>query len=417
MAIDNKFFSKNRIELLKRMPENIALVFFAGSEVAQSADCNNRFLVDRDFYYLTGITDSKCSLVIIKEGKKVTTKLYVLPKDDMKERWQGRRKTHDEYAEITGISDSDIKDLDEFEDDIYKLFNESSIQIGFDGNSIGSETKTFFDNAVKNRIASQIIDVKDTLIEMRMVKRPCELNAIKKAAKITETAVKVSLKGIKPGMTEYDLFVRLEYEMAKRGSLIPAFETIVAVDDNSFYLHHNNPDKKVIKAGDVIQLDLGARVDGYCADISRAVFVGTSDDEVKMKHREELHELIVTLRKECWSFIKPGETFVTLNNRMREIVFDWLVNKGLIQMSSDCGEKDVSIVSDYYWHNTSHHLGLDVHDVSKREKPFEAGNALAVEPGVYIKEWGVGFRIEDDVAVTKDGCKLLSSGKDDLEVY
>ena len=72
-------------------------------------------------------------------------------------------------------------------------------------------------------------------------------------------------------------------------------------------------------------------------------------------------------------------------------------------------------VKGYYWHNTSHHLGLDVHDICDREAKFEAGNCLAVEPGVYIKEWGMGFRIEDDVYVTSDGCILLSSGEDSEE--
>ena len=69
----------------------------------------------------------------------------------------------------------------------------------------------------------------------------------------------------------------------------------------------------------------------------------------------------------------------------------------------------------YYWHNTSHYLGLDVHDVGPRDKEFEAGNCLAVEPGVYIPEWDTGFRIEDDCLVTENGCQLLSSGKDSPE--
>lgn len=416
MAIKNTFFKKNRIDLLKKMPEKIALVFFAGSEVAQSADTDNRFLVDRNFYYLTGITDAKSVFVMVKNGKTCSETLYVLPKDDLKERWQGRRKTHEEYSKESGIALDNIKDLEEFDDDIFRIYQDSTYAIGYDGSSIMSDTKSFFDKSVKQRIADQVIDIKDVLIELRMVKKPCEINAIKKAAKTTEAAINSALKMVKPGITEYDLFVRLEYEMAKRGNLVPAFETIVAVDDNSFYLHHNNPDKKVVKAGDVIQLDIGARFDGYCADISRAIFVGRSEDSEKMKHRDELFELICALRKECWAFIKPGESFKTLNNRMREICYDWLLNKGLIQMSSETDGKDVNIVSNYYWHNTSHHLGLDVHDVSDREKVFEKGNVLAVEPGVYIKEWGVGFRIEDDVVVTSDGCELLSSGRDDMEV-
>ena len=85
-------------------------------------------------------------------------------------------------------------------------------------------------------------------------------------------------------------------------------------------------------------------------------------------------------------------------------------------MKSDGEENDANIVSEYYWHNTSHHMGLDVHDISVREEPLREGNCLAVEPGVYIREWGIGFRIEDDVLVTSDGCELLSSGNDEPEV-
>lgn len=417
---DKEFFKNNRIEMLSKIPEKIALVFCAGDEVAQSADCNNRFLVDRNFYYLTGIVDPRVKLLLIKNEDSIKTSLYVLPKDDMKERWQGRRRTTEEYSELTGIDAADIKDLEHFDEDLYEVLKDSTLKIGYDGSSIMSATKDFYNTALKTRIADEVIDIKDVLTRMRMVKKPFEIECIKAATKLTEDAIEDALEVVKPGSTEYDLFVRLDYEMSRRGSLIPAFETIVAVDDNSFYLHHNNPDDKEMKLGDIIQLDLGARINGYCADISRCIFVGRSnreEDALKMERRDKLHELIVKLRKEAYAFIKPGETWATLNNHMKLITKEWLIAQGLIQMSSETNTNDVKIVAEYYWHNTGHHLGLDVHDISNRELPFEAGNALAIEPGVYIKEWGLGFRIEDDVLVTTSGCELLSSGRDDMEVF
>jgi Xaa-Pro aminopeptidase len=95
---------------------------------------------------------------------------------------------------------------------------------------------------------------------------------------------------------------------------------------------------------------------------------------------------------------------------MYDIAGKWLAEQGLIK---DNFSKDDVLA--YYWHNTSHFLGLDVNDVGSRDLAFAPGNCLAVEPGVYIPEWGVGFRIEDDVVLTTDGCRLLSSGADDLE--
>nr|MCR5199504.1 M24 family metallopeptidase [Saccharofermentans sp.] len=100
----------------------------------------------------------------------------------------------------------------------------------------------------------------------------------------------------------------------------------------------------------------------------------------------------------------------TLNREMRRITGETLLSWGLL--SEGYTEEDVK---NYYWHNTGHHLGLDVHDICEREAAYEEGNCLAIEPGVYIKEWGIGFRIEDDVRVKKDGCELLSSGTDSDE--
>ena len=190
-----------------------------------------------------------------------------------------------------------------------------------------------------------------------------------------------------------------------------AFETIVSCGRNAFYLHHSEPEKDgdgIAKEGSIIQLDLGARFNGYCADISRVFFVGqpSGEDDRRMK----LLELIRSLRKAAFEYIAPGKTFAGLNSQMYDIAGKWLAGQGLISDNFTVEE-----VRQYYWHNTSHYLGLDVHDVGPRDKEFEAGNCLAVEPGVYIPEWDIGFRIEDDCLVTEDGCLLLSSGKDSPE--
>ena len=124
----------------------------------------------------------------------------------------------------------------------------------------------------------------------------------------------------------------------------------------------------------------------------------------------KLLELIQALRKSAFEYIAPGKTFAGLNSQMYDIAGKWLAGQGLISDNFTVEE-----VRQYYWHNTSHYLGLDVHDVGPRDREFEAGNCLAVEPGVYIPEWDIGFRIEDDLLVTEDGCLLLSSGKDSPE--
>lgn len=387
---------------MNRIPEGTAVFVFAGKGRAMSQDTDYRFLPDRNFYYFTGLSYENGKLILVKDKNgECKEYLYALPKDDLKERWTGKRLAFSELSSMSGISENDIYSMDEFEDKAYEISRE--FEVLFDATSIVDEAKTF-------AASHNASDIGSVLTSMRMVKTKEEVNAIKEAALITEEALRDMKSIIHEGVTELELYTKLEYEMARRGSLIPAFETIVSIDTNTFYLHHSDPDLgAVAHDGSMIQIDVGARVCGYCADISRVYFLCDKDIDEDDK-RVELHGLIASLRKACWDFIKPGETFKTLNNHIMEIVAQFLLKHNLIDEGYTLDD-----VRGYYWHNTSHHLGLDVHDICDREKAFEEGNCLAVEPGVYIKQWGIGFRIEDDVLVTKDGCELLSSGEDSLE--
>ena len=403
MGIESSFFKDNREAFLDRLPEGTAVFVFAGTTRQMTQDSDYRFLPDRNFYYLTGINVPSCKLMLLKKEGECRLMLFVPPKDDFTERWHGRRRTPEEYAQISGIDVEDIYPENDFDDKKYEIFK-GGYKVAYDGTSVSEINKQFM------LTEEAVLDIGEILTRMRMVKKPCEIEAIRKAVKITEDALSDMKKLIAEGVSEYTLFTELTYQMAKRGTLIPAFETIVAIDENAFYLHHSDPDGEdgpLVRKGGQIQIDVGARVDGYCADISRAYLIGgpEGDDD----KRYELLGLIRKLRREALAFIKPGVTWVSLNEHIRSVAGSWLLEKGLLEEGFT--DEDVKR---YYWHNTGHHLGLDVHDISLRELPFEAGNCLAVEPGVYIPEWGVGFRIEDDVLVTEDGSEYISSGNDDL---
>lgn len=404
--IGSDIFRRRRDELLNRIPDGSAVFLFAGKGRAMSQDTDYRFLPDRNFFYLTGLTYQDGRLILVREKDGTRRELlFALKRDDLIERWHGKRMPYEEVSKISGVSVEDIYDVNEFDEREYGFLN--GYKLYADGTSIMEESRKF----ISDRDACD--DIGPALTSMRMIKSKEEQDAIAAAAVITEEALEELKPLVREGVTELELYTRLEYEMARRGSLIPAFETIVSVGTNSFYLHHSDPEDDsgvTAKKGDIIQIDVGARCDGYCADISRVFFVGDSDDEVSQDRRQKLLELIRTLRARAFEFIKPGENFTALNKKMRRIVGESLQSWGLLEE----GYTDED-VKNYYWHNTGHHLGLDVHDICDREMSFAEGNCLAIEPGVYIKEWDIGFRIEDDVAVTKDGCRLLSSGIDSDE--
>lgn len=409
MVISPAFFRNNRESFLDKLPDNTAAFLFSGEEKKMCGDTSYRFLPDRNFYYLTGLEKPEFMLLLLKKEGTASGFIFAPAHDIMKERWNGKRMDFSEISRISGMDVEFIRDRETFADMVFKLASDNSLRFAVDGGSVMESPRSFADRCRKQ--GREPVDISNILTEMRLVKTDEETGSISEAARVTEEALAEMKKLIKPGVSEYELYAKLEYEMAKRSNMLFAFETIVSCGTNAFYLHHSDPERSgdgIAKEGSFIQVDVGARVNGYCADISRVYFVGrpASDDDRRVK----LLGLIQSLRKAAFAFIAPGKTFAELNSQMYDIAGKWLAEQGLI---NDNFSKDD--VTSYYWHNTSHFLGLDVHDVGSRDSAFVCGNCLAVEPGVYIPEWGVGFRIEDDVVLTTDGCRLLSSGADDLE--
>ncbi len=407
IILNRDFYIGKRDELLNKLPGNVAAFVFAGKSKAMSQDTDYRFLPDRNFYYLTG-SSIEGAVLVIKDSRSY---LFAPVRNAYEERWTGKRLDFEKIIEETGVDE--VKDINEFDPFAYEILKDAHDLIALDGASIMDEPRAFREEASVLRSPETFIDMKEILIRMRMVKNEQEIAAIIRACDITNYAISDMRRLIRTGVTELELYTELEFAMAKRGSLIPAFSTIVAIGNNAFYLHHSEPENSgdgVATNGDAIQIDVGARSEGYCADVSRVFFVGSGDGNVTEEHRLMLQKLIVELRKCAFGFIKPGVTIKELNAAVRAACALSLEKFGLI--SHEHTEEEVSR---YYWHNTAHHLGLDVHDASFREEPFVPGNCLAVEPGVYIPEWNIGFRIEDDVVVTDEGCRFLSRPADDLE--
>ena len=407
--VDPAVFIQNRERFAAALPDRTAALLFSGEEKHMSLDTDYRFFVDRNFFYLTGLENAGYVLLIEKKEGKVFSFVFAPARDSLKERWHGKRMDFADIAAIAGLTADDVLDLEKYEEKEFDLLRDDSIKIYLDSSSVMK--KPFEIKASLEKSGRKAGDLSEITTAMRLVKQPYEIESIREAARITEEAIDEMKKIIRPGVSEYELYTKLEYEMARRSTMNFAFETIVSCGRNAFYLHHSEPEKEgdgIAQEGSIIQLDLGVRVNGYCADISRVFFVGKPADE--SDKRLKLLELIRALRKAAFEYIAPHKTFAGLNSQMYDIAGKWLAGQGLIPDNFTEGD-----VRRYYWHNTSHYLGLDVHDVGPRDKEFEAGNCLAVEPGVYIPEWNIGFRIEDDCLVTDQGCQLLSSGNDSPE--
>lgn len=391
-----EFFRGNRSKLLEKLPERCFVVMFAGQSVPMSADSHYRFLADRNFFYLSGIDQEDSILVIQKNGSRVNTALFIHTCDPLRERWTGKRISAEEATERSGVDE--ILLLPTSPDYLMNIVNETTFSVATDSGIRPGPGMDFQKMAGSIRGEENLIQVAPILVGLRMIKDKCEIEMIRRAIEVTDLAIRDALMILYLGVSELELLAAMEHGMSRKGCLIPAFPTIVAAGTNAFCLHHSNPDGKEISLGELVQVDVGASVGGLCADISRVYPVGGSFSE----KQKAVYDAVRVCQQEAFRVISPGVTLAEVNQAVRRVAQTQLEKLGLMVPGE---EKELG---EYVWHNAAHHLGMDVHDVCNREVPLSRDCVLAVEPGIYIREWGVGFRIEDDVLVTENGCEILS---------
>ena len=399
-------YTHRRKTLASKLEENTAVVLYAGHAPVASLDESYPFLPNRTFFYLTGIEQEDSVLIMIKHPRSnktggssvLETRLYIHPREPEKEKWTGKRLAQVEAEEISGISD--VRLLEKLKADLPEIL-EGNLKIAWDETDHSHERAHLEKELAGTDRFDSALDISGFVTLLRMVKSPAEIDAIRKAIKVTEESLEVLEQNLRPGMRECEALAILECEMVKRGSLFQSFSTIAAGGKNTLCLHYPTP-KALLNDGDMLQIDCGARAGGYCSDISRAYAVNGKRND----RQQALFELIQECKKTALSAIHPGATIESVNNETRKTAAAGLRSLGVIGSS----EADaLSSCKRYYWHNTLHHMGLDVHDVCDREMVFVPGMVFAVEPGIYIPEWGFGFRVEDDVLVTDAGSEYLST--------
>lgn len=230
------------------------------------------------------------------------------------------------------------------------------------------------------------------LTSLRAVKEPCELKATRKASNIADRAFADLLSYIKPGVTEKELAARLESNMLLLGSEEKSFTTIVASGRRSA-MPHGTASPKVIEAGNFVTFDFGAVWEGYHSDITRTVVVGKASQAQK-----DFYNLILEGQKLGVSLVKAGVS-------RREV--DFAVRNYFARYH----------VSQYFTHSLGHGTGLEIHEQPvlspKSTGVLEENMIVTVEPGLYI-EGKFGVRIEDSVAVTANGCEILTKTPKEL---
>lgn len=393
-------FQKNREKLQSRLPEDSVAVLFAGQAPYKRGDEQYPFSPDRNFYYATGIERENCILFMAKTASGMTTTLYIPRDNGILAKWVGATITAEEARQKSEIES--IEFMDSFQKDFAEFIFKHNIKTVFldlenrDWNALPSAALSFAKAVREKYPAVGIQDLYPIFSDLRLLKEDWELERMRKAMEITEKGFLAMMENARSGMMEYEIEAYFDFVLTKNGVRQKAFQTIAAAGKRGTILHYVENNQQT-KNNDLILVDAGAQMDWYNGDITRTFPVSGTFTE----RQKTIYNIVLGGQKKVVEAIRPEVPFSRLNEVLKEHYFGELKKIGLVETKDD--------VAKYYYHGVSHYLGAETHDIGRyTDRNLQAGMVLTVEPGLYIEEWEIGIRIEDDVLVTKDGCEVMT---------
>lgn len=394
----NEIFARRRQKVVDTLKDQSALFLFSGDVKQRSLDGDYPFCVNRNFFYLTGLDEPGYVLQVSKLAGQVTQILYLPRPDPYQELYFGRMPTAEEMVESTGLDRAVY--LDKMEWELNRLFARNYFEhLYMDFHKRELNTVAYPENDLAARIMQahpylQPHNIARTIDNLRRFKDEGEIAQIKEAIRITGLGIESILRHMGPGINERQLQAYFEFELKYHGAMGNAFDPIIAAGANTVNLHYgrNNQD---LKDSDLLLLDLGGEVGYYSADISRTFPVNGVFDS----RQRYYYEAVLAANQAVIDALRPGLPVDDTLEIARDTLFAYCVQDGLTKERKDM-EKLLP-------HGVSHYLGLDTHDVGDRGL-LEPGMVVTVEPGIYLRDSGLGIRIEDDVLITETGHELLS---------
>lgn len=405
-------FIRNREKLSAYLNDGDLVLLYQGCAPKSTADAHYTFKPNKNFFYFTGLNQEQFIVAIQKNNGKIDATLFIeYPNYDV-EKWHGRKLKKEAATELSGIET--VLYTQEYESWLTKNITGDKIKkIYFDLEKLDWNEADSYSHKQAVEIQKRfpfmnIGTIHPTALKLRMFKEAEEISQMQKAIDLTKTGLEAIMTFIKPGAMEYQLEATFAHSIRMNGADGNSFPTIAAGGAEAVILHYveNN---RPLEDNTLVLIDLGAQYQEYAADITRTYPVGGKFTA----RQKEIYDIVLKAQQAVIAMMKPGVPFADLNETCKKVLIEELTRIGLISSAEE--------LTKYYYHGVSHHLGLDVHDVSDREAALAEGMVFTVEPGLYIAEEGIGIRIEDDVLITADGHKVLSADiirtTEDIEAF
>jgi Xaa-Pro aminopeptidase len=400
-----ELFIENRRRFRKQLPPASMAIFHSNDVMPTNADGTLPFRQNNDLFYLSGIDQEESILVLFPDATLPQYREILFLKETSEHIlvWEGYKLTKDEARAQSGVPT--VMWLDSFRAVLPALMNEAENVFLNTNEHIRSVVE------VETRDARFIKWIRDAyplhqyrraapiLHQLRAIKSAEEIRLMRRAADITGDAFRRLLGFVRPGVMEYEVEAEVFHEFLRQGSRGPAYSSIIASGANARVLHYVSNDREC-KEGDVLLLDFGAEYANYAADLSRSIPVSGKFT----KRQRDVYEAVLRVMKFATSQLVVGNNIEEYHAAVGRTMEQELIRLDLLN-EQDVKNQDPAapLYKKYFMHGTSHYLGLDVHDVGFKYRPFEPGMVYTCEPGIYIREEGLGIRLENDILITPAG--------------
>jgi len=399
-------FHERRARLMRDISGDGVVVLF-GYEETDVASSVTSFRQNEQFYYLTGWNEPGAIMLLVPKahgsgaapelGEEI---LYLPAHDRREERWTGPKLAPEDAEAPARTGFPTVHNIAQFDADLQEaLKGFSTIYTELTPQSESGEE--CFQAEMVNKIREKapkasLADIRLAVGRMRAVKSPGEIALIRKAVAASVEAHFAAMRAVKPGMWEYEIAALMKYEFERRGCEWPSYPPIVGSGFFSTVLHYDQ-DANQMHDGDVVLMDVAGSYSGYASDITRTLPVNGHFTP----RQREIYEIVLGAQNTAMAAAKPGVYIGRHGAKgLNEIAFDYINSHGRDLHGQRLGQ--------YFIHGLSHPIGLNVHDPMEYNRALEPGMVITMEPGIYIPEEKIGFRIEDDILITPGGNELLT---------
>lgn len=400
--IDPQLFITNRKRFAELMEPGSMAIIHSNDEMPRSGDQFFPFRQNRDLLHLSGLDQERSVVVLFPDHPKAEMRevAFIRRTNEHIAVWEGHKFTKEEAEQISGISTI-------YWDDEYDSIV-ASMMIHADMVYLNSNEHDRFSSDVESRdarIGKKLQDkfpmhtykrAQTILKKLAMVKNEHEVDLMQKACDITNKGLRRVLEFVKPGVMEYEIDAEIMRVFLNSRSTGHAYHPIIASGKNACILHYNENNQEC-RAGDLILMDFGAEYANYASDLSRTIPVsGRFNDRQK-----DIYSAVLRTLKSATQLLRPGILLDDYEKEVGKMMTSELIGLDLLtQKEVDDQDPKKPAYKKYFMHGTSHHIGLDVHDLNDRYEPLKAGMVLTCEPGIYIPNEGIGIRLENDIVVT-----------------